>query len=612
MAKKTETPASRKALAESLTQAEAEMALAEARYTTNMLNQLSMYEQTNPFLMRGEADDPNWAAVGPGGTQAQSKQLWESRDAASVRNQSYRFWRYHPQGRGILRNFVRFIIGRGFQIDFDDPQHGTWNADRTKLVVSDNPDDPLVAKEAWTEFELRNKFTDRRKEIILRTFRDGEVFIRKFVVNGRVLIRFVEPEKIDSGTQSTAGVVTVADVDATDPIMSYYIGQPTAIENGIEYIATDRETVIAYHVTAGGTNATSERVPAKDMIHRKAFADANDLRGIPLLEVVAKTLLNYEQWEHYRMVLNKVRTSIALVRKVEGTAQQARSIIEGRTPTRAAADGLTPQTASAMRESAFRAGTILTPGPGVSYDFMSPKLDARDAAEDGRRLLLSVASGVGLPEMLVTGDWSQSNYSSSVESRTPAVREWEDWQDAFDTVFTQIVAWVLDAAVESLGLPETTKRTCTLNWPILIAKDAAKETARNMNLFNGGILSRTTWSAREELVYDDELKNLRDESEDMLLAPEFAAIANQVRLNLTVGDPGAAGAITGAPAPTPIQPNEVTGAAASHPGPTIEAKNILLTSLRGLHESVDSIDDDEVKAALKQYIFGIAKIIKSG
>lgn len=307
-----ETPEAN-ALTESLKQAETEMALAEARYTTQMLNQLALYEQQNPFLMRGETDDPNWATVGHGGTQAQSKQLWESRDLATVRNQSYRFWRYHPQGRGILRNFVRFIIGRGFLIDFDDTQHGTWNADRTKLVVSDNPDDPLVVKEAWTDFERRNAFTDRRKEIVLRPLRDGEVFIRRFVVAGRVLIRFVEPERVDSGAESTAGVVLASDVDVTDPVMAHYVGQPTAIENGIEYIATDRETVIAFHVTTGGARGATERMPAKDMIHRKAFADANDLRGIPLLEVVAKTLLNYEQWEHYRMVLNKVQIGRAHV-----------------------------------------------------------------------------------------------------------------------------------------------------------------------------------------------------------------------------------------------------------------------------------------------------------
>jgi hypothetical protein len=591
-----------KATSARLREAAAEQTLAETEYATSLLRQLTMHEQTSPFLNPEDMNEKGWTPVG--GVDVQGKLISEIRDPAIARNQSYRFWRLHPQGRGILRNFVRFIIGRQFKIDFDDQQYGKWNDDRTKILVSDNEDDVLVTKLAWTEFELRNQFTNRRKEIILRTFRDGEALIRRFVVNGRVLIRFVEPEKME--TTKTEGVVLESDVDPNDPIMPFYIGKATKIELGIEYVATDRETVIAYHFG-------DERVPAKDVIHTKAFADSNDLRGIPLLEVVAKTLTNYEQWEHYRIVLNKIRTAVALVRKVEGTAQQARSIIEGRTPTRAPISGKVPQTPAGMREAMFNAGTILTPGPGVTYDFMSPKLDARDAGEDGRRILLSASAGVGLPEQLVTGDYSNSNYSSSVEGRTPAVREWEDWQDFFDPVFKKIVEWVIDAAVEFLGLPETTLRTCELNWPILISKDAAKETARNMNLRNGGILSLETWASREELVYDDELEKMRNEAEDMLMSPEFAAVADQVRLSFITQAPGSKGVTGGGKPgtpPTPILPNEVTGAAAAHPGPTIEAKNIVLKSLKDLNESLDEVEDEDVRAALRQYIFGIARAIK--
>jgi len=586
-----------------LREAETEMALAEAEYATSLLKQLTIYEQQNPFMLQTDPDEKNWMNVS-GGPATASKVLGESRDPATVRNQCYRFWRYHPQGRGILRNFVKFIIGRTFKIDFEDQQYGRWNDERTKIVPSNNEEDILMTKLAWEEFELRNQFTNRRKEIILRTFRDGEAFVRRFVVNGRVLIRFVEPDKV--ATIKTEGVVLVDDVDPADPIMPFYIGKKTKIELGIEYVETDRETVVAYHVG-------EERVPAKEMIHTKPFADSNDLRGIPLLEVVAKTLTNYEQWEHYRIVLNKIRTAVALVRKVDGTAQQARAIVEGRTPARGPVDGRAPTTASGMREAAFAAGTILTPGAGISYDFMSPKLDARDAGEDGRRILLSASAGVGLPEMLVTGDWSNSNYSSSVEGRTPAVREWEDWQDFFDPVFKQLVKWVIDAGVEYLGLPEKTLRTCTLNWPILISKDAAKETARNMNLRNGGILALETWASREELVYDDELEKMRNEAEDMLMSPEFAAVADQVRLSFITQAPGSVKGVTGGGAAgkkQPVLPNEVTGAAAAHPGPTIEAKNIVLKSLRDLSEGLDEVEDDDVRAALRQYIFGIARAIK--
>lgn len=597
-----------------LREAKAEQELAETEYTTTLLKQLTAYEAQEPnFAPIGDTDERGWQDTRSGvyDKDILTRQL----DPARMRQKSYQFWRFHPQGRGILRNFVRFIIGREFAIDFDDPKFGKWTDEKkSKVEVTTDPEDELLCKVLWTEFEFVNKFTTKRKEIILRVFRDGEVFIRRFGVAGRVLIRFIEPERVNSNDSIKGSVVAASDVDMDDPIMASYVGQETAVENGIEYIKTDRETVIAYHINGkeGAGGAGYERVPAKEMIHAKAFADSNDLRGICLLEVVAKTLTNYEQWEHYRMVLNKVRTAIALVRKVEGTAAQARSIIDNRAG-RGSANA--PQTASGRREAMFQAGTILTPSPGVSYDFMSPKLDARDAGEDGRRFLLSVAAGVGLPEMLVTGDWSNSNYSSAVESRTPAVREWEDWQDFFEPVFKTLVKWVIAEAVEHLDAPKLTLWTCTINWPILIAKDAAKETARNMNLFNGSILSRHTWSAREELNYDDELAYMQDEAEDQLMLPLHAVIPDQVRqtlADLITPAPGAAGTkLAKVGKKNPVQPNEVTGAAGAKPGPTIEAKNLILKSLRELHEEVESVEDEDVRFALSSYLHGLGRVLKN-
>jgi hypothetical protein len=81
-----------------------------------------------------------------------------NRDPQMMRRQSYRFWRLHPHGRNILRNFVRFIIGREFGLDFADEQHGTWNDDHTKLQLSNDDKDPLAVRELWDDFAERNSF----------------------------------------------------------------------------------------------------------------------------------------------------------------------------------------------------------------------------------------------------------------------------------------------------------------------------------------------------------------------------------------------------------------------------------------------------------------------
>jgi hypothetical protein len=331
-----------------------------------------------------------------------------------------------------------------------------------------------------------------------------------------VTLRFIEPEKIGWGQSPSLadGKVQPDDSDDDDiyaALTKDHVGEATKVSNVAAYLADDSEIIVAYWVRYGSKDPV--HVPAKDILHTKPLADSNDLRGIPLLEVVAKRLTTYDQWEEYRMVLNKMRTAIALVRKIEGTSAQASALIANRASSRPQPKGLEPVTNAARREPMFHSGTVLNPSPGVSYDFLAPKLEARDSAEDGRRFLLSIAAGVGLPEMLVSGDWSNANYANSVESRTPAVREWEDWQDFFEPVFKKIYRCVVQASIKDLGLPKETSQKVEVKWPQLIGKDELKSSQRGQILNAGGILSKTTWAGEEGLIYEDELDNMRLEAE---------------------------------------------------------------------------------------------------
>jgi hypothetical protein len=650
---------SQRTLQEQLRRAQTELTLAETKYTTTLLDQLTKQEAN--FSLR-DADEDNWIQIGSGGISEKDFAGMGRDDPALLRKRAYWFWRTNPHARGIIRNFERFIIGREFAIDFEDTQRGTWNVDRTHLVPSEDEEDPLILRELWDDFAEVNMFTNRMKEVVRRTFRDGGAFVQKFDREGFITLRFIEAARVQgNGNNLTSpGRGAVRDGDVEDVVLRSHpkiVGKPTKIVDGIEYLAEDPETIVAYHV--GDEALKTDRIPARDVIQTKPYADFNDQRGLLLLEVVMRHLASYAQWEDYRMVLNKVRTAVALVRKVDGTATQANAIIAGRGSTRPGAPGTEPQTLSGRREAMPKAGTIITAGPGVDWEFKRPNLDARDASEDGRRILLSVSAGAGLPEMLVTGDWchswdtdvltdrgwlpfdqvtygdhlgtvnaetgtpefqkpqqlhsfhyqgemvtcfgprtsfcvtprhdmwvaspqapttfrkvpagaltdpeyllpggdrlvtqdlqrrsydgvvwcatvpngllitryrgtvlisgnSNSNYSSSVESRTPAVREWEDWQEFFEPVIKRIVHWVVEAAKDKLKLPQTISGKIAIQWPSIISKDSDKETNRYAVLNAHGVMSKKTWGANEGLIYDEEIQNFREEADaDLPLA----------------------------------------------------------------------------------------------
>src|SRR5262249_18305957 len=250
--------------------------------------------------------------------------------------------------------------GKEFGLDFADENHGKWDAKHTKLTITTKDTDPLAVREVWDDFSERNQFIQKAKEIVLRTFRDGEMFLRMFEKNGKITLRMIEPEKIGwtQTTYDTPGAVQPDDIDEDDiyaTLTEDMVGQPTKVNGGIEFLKDDAEVIVAYHIRYGSNiNEKPTRVPAKDIIHTKPLADSNDLRGIPLLEVIAKNLTNYTLWEEYRIVLNRVRTAVAFVRQVEGTSAQANTLLMGRQSPRPQPQGREPVVTNARREAAFQ------------------------------------------------------------------------------------------------------------------------------------------------------------------------------------------------------------------------------------------------------------------
>ena len=516
-------PPTMRVLREQVRAAELEVALAEAHYTKRLLKTLTEADEVV------DTERTGWDIVASAGRTTDMKDIsgpGVQTDLAEVRKRSYRAWRLDPHGRGILRNLLRFVVGRELTLDFGDTKRGVWANGLLGGKVSETgkAEDRLLSRLVWDEFARRNAWKLRIKELVRRTFRDGDMFLRRFVRNGHVAVRFIEPDAVATPTNMSGGVVRDNDISPEAwPLTVDDVGRKTRIIDGVEVLASDVETVVAYHVRQGDPLSVSEfeRVPAKDVIHLKCSADLNDARGVPFLEPILKKLSQYDTWEEYRVILNKIRTSIALVRKIEGgTAAQAQAIIAGRQPAPGAPLGRDPQTTSGRREAAFRPGTVLTPSAGVSYDFISPRLDARDASEDGRKLLLTIAVGAGMPEMLVTGDYSNAAFASTSVAAQIVQREWEDWQDFFEGALVKIYEWVLDAAVEGLGLSAETDRSLSLQWPVFMRDDEAKATERRATLWQSGILSKRTWAAEEGYVYDDEKELMVDEDPpDMAVAP---------------------------------------------------------------------------------------------
>ncbi|MBE3088218.1 MAG: phage portal protein, partial [Chloroflexi bacterium] len=326
-------------------------------------------------------------------------------DQQTMRQQATKFFYRNAHGRGIIRLYEKYVVGRGFSLT---------PSDELKQVL-----------DYWKAFWRKNHMERRKKEIVRRAMRDGEIFLRFFKdKDGIPLVRFVNPEMAVAPPEKAEGIVGNA---------SY----------GIETDKEDIENVLAYWIKG-------KRVPAEEILHYKILVDSDVKRGRSILEVVMPKLTQYDTWLSDRMRLNKVRSSIGLIKTITGSPTQVANIAsQTKTSSVKQPDG-------SYMQKLMDGINMIVANKGVDYKFIAPDIQAADVQEDGRALLLAIAAGLGFPEYMVTSDASNANYASTLVAEAPGVMEFFDWQDHFAEVFSAIFERVIKYGMSIGEIPEYT------------------------------------------------------------------------------------------------------------------------------------------------------------
>ena len=432
-------------------------------------------EATTKDALR-DTDEDGWSLIGG----AEIRGL-EAVDQTTMREQAQTMYYKNPHARNIVRLFEKYIVGKGFKIN---PK---------------SEDESLIAY--WENFLAVNDMKKRAKEIVRRTIRDGEVFIRWFLDGLTPVIRFMNA------------------ADVKTPLKE----QDTNEHQGIQTNPQDIEDVTGYWYN-------NELIPAEEVTHLKILVDSDVVRGRSLLEVIMPFLSMYYKWLNTRMKLSMLRSTVALIKKVTGTRTQAANIVSDQNTNISKA----PDSSSYTK--APEGVSVITTNQGVDYDFKTPNLQAADVHHDGRAVLLAVAAGCGLPEFMVTSDASNANYASTMVAEGPAVMEFEDWQETFAILFNEIFERVILQGIAVNEIPPVELITvpvvdeagiitqvdmvvdisteALITFPDLAVRDMEKET-KSLILQNGqGWVSDHTATAELGRDYDVERELIREELED--------------------------------------------------------------------------------------------------
>lgn len=421
----------------------------------------SLHDQLDPEMQ-------GWTFAGGIGAASDSSKTVEPADLDTLRRESRKAYYKHPYGKNIVNSYVKFVIGKGIIIDFQE---------KNKEILD-------TITRWWKQFKKLNRWFSLQREAVIRSLRDGEFFLRRFLLPGSPpTLRFIDPEHVRS----------------SDP----------SISDGIESAPDDSEHILAYHVIQG---MKFSRIPADEILHFKMGVDRNVKRGRPLLESMLQYLTKYDKWLEARIVLNLVRTSFALVRHVKGAPTNLATL-------RSATAANKTTTNETDKAKMLRPGTIISATPGVEYEMIGPNLEARDAAQDGRTILMALCAGSGLPDVFVTLDFAQANFASTVTAQNPAIRTFEEHQEIYTEPFSTLIDWCLEEGIAQGVIPATADLEHEIAYPPLLKRDLLNEVSAWEKMMSLGIATGRTASLNLGLDPDQE-QEIRDEEDIPNTPPE--------------------------------------------------------------------------------------------
>lgn len=412
-----------------------------------------------------DGDGTAWNQVGGGlcAVGASGIPFEDEQQLAAIRNQCRALAVSNEFAINGHENRISYIVGSGHVY-----RAAAKRGQDTEPLVSD-------VQDVIDEFIRLNHWRQRQQEIVRRKDRDGECFLRLFVLpDGICRVRFVEP-----------GQVAAPRDRLSDPSARF----------GVQTDPDDVETVLGYWIDG-------RLIDADAIQHRKANVDANVKRGLPLFFPVRKNLRRAEKLLRNMSVVAEIQSAIAVIRKHKAaTGAGLEQFVAG------AAD-LSVTSAATGRTRHFQRyapGTILDAIAGTDYEFPAAGIDAARYVAVLQAELRAIASRLVMPEFMLSSDASNANYSSTMVAEGPAVKMFERLQHEMLEDDLDLLWRVLRHAVQAGRLSAEALTAIDLRGipPRLTVRDRLKDAQADQILVRNGAMSVATMAMRHGLDLEE-------------------------------------------------------------------------------------------------------------
>jgi hypothetical protein len=398
----------------------------------------------------------------------------------------------NPYAQGALECLADYVVGTGYEYHAQSRKYAKASAG---LIKSCN--------KFLEDFLNRNYWWMLEREFYIRPRRDGDAFLRFFPQDdGVTKVRAVEPEQVryitDSSPEWSFGILTDPD---------------------------DRVDIQAYHIWYSSDSADGETVNANEMLMFKNHLDMNVKRGISDFFNLQDLLSDADKLNRAGRQGEAVRQSIAYVRQFQQANAGAVLALQA-----ASTDLQLPQynvtNPGGNGQGNIENVTMVQPGEvhdipkGLEFQ-NGPTGNAENCQLMLDSTLRAAAVKMRVPAWVFTAD-VQANFAAALVQESPLVKRCE-W-DQFSTIkkFVEVCHYALRIGAEQGILPQDVLEQVQVEAegvPIA-ARNLQQETEICAVLRQNKLLSKRTWSARENLDYDVERANILDEEND----PEMQAL----------------------------------------------------------------------------------------
>ena len=351
------------------------------------------------------------------------------------------------------------------------------------------------AQEVIDDFITFNQWYRWECEIFRRSRRDGESFLylQPDEVSGLLRLRAVEPEQIRQ-PQDQGRIKSLLGVDARQ---SWHYGILTPKDDTTQ---AEGSWVVSQY---SESQNQAEYVPAEEMVHIKTeWVDRCAKRGVSDFFSIANDCHSTRKLLRNLRESATVQAAIAWVREhPEGMAPTGMgSVIDPANKT---------QSGQVVPAARYDGPIMLDVSHGLTYHEGPLARGANSLIEVLQAALRAIGARWQMPEALISGDASNANLASALVAEAPFVRALETRQWHYKLAFRGIMERVLEhaAATGKLGAAQETildQVEISIEAPPVIPRKLREETDRNAILHQARILSKQTWSAREDLDHEEE------------------------------------------------------------------------------------------------------------